>query len=133
MSAERPKFDRYVPGRHAIEAYGSGGFRFAGMSHVGSILATPKGIGAVDIGNARDLAPAILAPLFAELAAEPGSVEFLVIGQGERMAPLPRAFKDCLRAAGLRFEAMATGPAARVYNVMMDENRRVAALLIAAP
>ncbi len=133
MSAERPKLDRYVPGRHAIEAYGSGGFRFAGMSHIGSILATPKGIGAVDIGDARDLVPAILAPLFAELAAEPGSVEFLVIGQGERMAPLPSAFKDRLRVAGLRFEAMATGPAARVYNVMMDENRRVAALLIAAP
>ncbi len=133
MSAERPKFDRYVPGRHVIEAYGAGGFRFAGMSHIGSILATPKGVGAVDVADARDLAPSMLAPLFAELQAEPGSVEFLVIGQGERMAPLPPEFKASLRAAGLRFEAMATGPAARVYNVMTDENRRVAALLVAAP
>ncbi len=49
------------------------------------------------------------------------------------MAPLAPALQARLRAAGLRFEAMATGPASRVYNVMMDENRRVAALLIAAP
>ena len=133
MSAPRATFERYVPGRHAIEAYGAGGFRFAGMSHVGSILATPKGVGAIDIADPRDLSRATLAPLLAELAAEPGSVEFLVIGLGERMTPLAGAFKDSLRAAGLRFEAMATGPAARVYNVMMDENRRVAALLIAAP
>lgn len=133
MSAPRAPFDRYVPGRHAIEAYGAGGFRFAGMSHVGSILATPKGIAAIDLIGPDDLAPATLAPLFAELAAEPGSVEFLVIGLGARMAPLAPALKDRLRAAGLRFEAMATGPAARVYNVLMDENRRVAALLIAAP
>lgn len=132
MSAGR-KFDRYVPGRYAIEAYGAGGFRFAEMSHIGSILVTPKGIGAVDVSDARDLTPAVLAPLFEELKAAPGSVEFLVIGQGEQMAPLPPALKDSLRAAGLRFEAMATGPAARVYNVMMDENCRVAALLIAAP
>jgi uncharacterized protein len=38
-----------------------------------------------------------------------------------------------LNQAGLRFEAMATGPALRVYNVMQSEGRRVAAALIAAP
>jgi uncharacterized protein len=133
VSAPRAPFEGYVPGRYAIEAYGAGGFRFAGMSHIGSILATPKGIGAVGATDPGDLGPETLAPLFAELAAEPGAVEFLVIGTGERMSPLRPALKARLRAAGLRFEAMATGPAARVYNVMMDEKRRVAALLVAAP
>ncbi len=133
MSAPRSLHEAYVPGRHAIEAYGAGGFRFAGLSHVGSILATPKGVGAVAIGAPSEIDAAALAPLFAELAAEPGSIEFLVIGTGARMAPVAPALKESLRAAGLRFEAMATGPATRVYNVMMDENRRVAALLIAAP
>ncbi|MGD1038216.1 MAG: Mth938-like domain-containing protein [Roseiarcus sp.] len=132
MSAPRPP-RAYVPGRHAIEAYGAGGFRFAGMSHVGSILATPKGVGAVAITTLADLDADALAPLFAELAAEPGSIEFLVIGAGARRAPLAPALEEHLRAAGLRFEAMATGPAARVYNVMIEENRRVAALLVAAP
>ncbi len=133
MSAPRLLLQGYVPGRHPIEAYGAGGFRFAGMSHVGSILATPKGVRAVAIAALADVDAAALAPLFAELAAEPGSIEFLVIGTGARMAPLAPALKVRLRAAGLRFEAMATGSAARVYNVTMDENRRVAALLVAAP
>ena len=133
MSAPRSLRPGYAPGRHAIEGYGAGGFRFAGLSHVGSILATPKGVGAAAIGAAAEIDAAALAPLFAELDAEPGSIEFLVIGTGAHMAPLAPALQARLRAAGLGFEAMATGPAARVYNVMIGENRRVAALLIAAP
>jgi len=123
----------YVPGRHAIEAYGAGGFRFAGLSHVGSILATPKGVAAVAVQTPDAIDAAALAPLFAELEADPGSIEYVVIGAGARMAALAPALKDRLRAAGLRFEVMATGPATRVYNVMMDENRRVAGLFLAAP
>jgi uncharacterized protein len=131
VSAPSPR--AYVPGRHAIEAYGAGGFRFAGLSHVGSILATPKGVGAVAIRAPSEIDADALAPLFAELEAGPGSIEFVVIGTGARAAPLAPALEDRLGAAGLRFEAMATGPALRVYNVMIDENRRVAAVLLAAP
>ena len=49
------------------------------------------------------------------------------------MALVPKSLGAALRAAGVRFEAMATGPALRVYNVMRSEDRRVAAVLIAAP
>ena len=49
------------------------------------------------------------------------------------MALLSAPVKARLGEAGLRVEAMATGPAARVYNVLVGENRRVAAALIAAP
>jgi uncharacterized protein len=49
------------------------------------------------------------------------------------MAPVGRPLQEAVKRAGLRFEAMATGPAVRVYNVMQSENRRVAAALIAAP
>jgi len=123
----------YVPGRHALEAYGSGGFRFAGMSHVGSILATPSGVGAIAATNLSEIGEATLAPLFAELDAAPGSIEFLIIGAGVKLAAPSPIVQARLRAAGLRFETMATGPAARVYNVLIDERRRVAALLIAVP
>ncbi len=123
----------FAPGAHVIEAYGQGGFRFAGMSHVGSILATPKGVSAVAAASVGELGDDDLARLFAELAAEPGVVEYVVIGTGETMRPAPAPLAAELRARGIGFEAMATGPAARVYNVMIDEGRRVAALLIAAP
>ena len=118
----------FAPGAHLIEAFGGGGFRFAGMSHVGSILATPKGV-----SDVADLDVPALARLFAELDAAPGSVEFVVIGTGAKFARPPAALADALRARGLRFEAMATGPASRIYNVMIGEGRRVAALLVAAP
>jgi uncharacterized protein len=123
----------YVPGRHAIEAYGAGGFRFAGMSHRGSILATPTGVRAVAAISLAEIDADTLQPLFDEMAAQPRSIEFLVIGTGEKFILIGAGLRDRLRKAKLRFEGMATGPATRVYNVMLGEDRRVAALLIAAP
>ena len=121
----------FVPGRHAIESYGNGGFRFAGMSHLGSILATPRGISAVAAVSIASLGVEGLASLFAELEAAPGSIELLVLGTGASHAELPEAVAQSLRASGVRFETMATGPAARIYNVLVEEGRRVGALLIA--
>jgi uncharacterized protein len=123
----------FTPGSHPIAAHGHGAFAFAGMSHAGSILATPQGVRAIEATSVDDLDASALAPLIAECAEKPGSIEFLVVGTGARMAPIGQPLKDALRRAGLRFEAMATGPALRVYNVMQSENRRVAAALIAAP
>jgi uncharacterized protein len=121
----------FVPGRHAIEAYGGGGFRFAGMSHVGSILATPRGVSALAATSIAEVGDEALAPLIAELEATPGAVDLLVVGAGARPARLSETLVGRLRASGLRFETMATGPAAHIYNVLVEEGRRVAALLIA--
>ncbi len=132
MSAAPSPF-AFAPGSHPITAYGGGAFAFAGMSHQGSILATPKGVRAIDAETVDDLDLRSLAPLFAETAEAPGSIEFLVIGSGARMAAAPKALRAALHDAGLRFEAMATGPALRLYNVMRAEDRRVAAALIGAP
>ncbi|HEY4924432.1 MAG TPA: Mth938-like domain-containing protein [Roseiarcus sp.] len=133
MSAAPTGTDGFVPGRHLIDAYGAGGFRFAGMSHIGSILATPVGVRAYPALKPADITIASLAPLFAELAQNPRSIDIFVVGTGEKIALLSAPVKARLKEAGLRVEAMATGPAARVYNVLLGENRRVAAALIAAP
>jgi len=121
----------FVPGRHAIEAYGGGGFRFAGMSHVGSILATPRGISALAAASIADVGAEALAPLIAELEATPGAIDLLVVGTGASAARLSEPLVGRLRQLGLRFETMATGPAAHIYNVLVEEGRRVGALLIA--
>jgi uncharacterized protein len=133
MSAALAGGDGFVPGRHLIDAYGAGGFRFAGMSHIGSILATPTGVRAFAPSAPMELTAASLAALFAELVENPRSIEILVVGTGEKMALLASPLRLRLKDAGLRVEAMATGPAARVYNVLLGENRRVAAALLAAP
>ncbi len=132
MSAEAPRYEGFAPGRHQIDAYGSGGFRFAGMSHIGSILATPRGVRAIDATILAEISSATLAPLFDEMREAQGTVEFLIVGTGDKMQRLPPPLAERLRGAGLRFDTMATGPASRVYNVMLSENRRVAALLLAA-
>ena len=132
MSEAEPR-PAFAPGSHSITAYGRDAFAFAGMSHAGSILATPKGVQPIDATSVDDLDPVALAPLLAEIVDSPGSIEFLIVGTGERLAPIPKASRAALAQADLRFEAMATGAALRVYNVMQSEGRRVAAALIAAP
>jgi uncharacterized protein len=132
VSAAEPR-PPFAPGSHPITAHGGHAFAFAGMRHTGSILATPSGVRSIEATSVDDLDKGALSALTAECAENPGSIEFLVVGTGERMAPLPKGLQAALTRAGLRFEAMATGPALRVYNIMQSEGRLVAAALIAAP
>ncbi len=82
MSEADPR-PAFAPGSHSIAAYGQGAFAFAGMSHAGSILATPNGVRPIEATSVNDLDPAALAPLIAESAENPGSIEFVIVGTGE--------------------------------------------------
>lgn len=119
----------FLPGRHAIESYGAGGFGFGGMTHRGSILALPSGVYEWAPRAPEEIDAASLARLFAEA---PGSVLHLLVGTGERLAPLGKALRQQLREAGVVGEPMATGAAARTYNILLGEKRLVAAALLAA-
>jgi len=122
------KYSGFLPGRHLIEGYGSYGFHFGGMSHRGSILALPSGIYAWDVTGPEELSAVALAQVFAEPR---GEIEHLLIGTGDELRPLAKDLREALRAAGIRGEPMATGAAARTYSILLGENRRVAAALIA--
>lgn len=126
MSGQR--YDGFLPGRHAIEGYGSGGFSFAGMSHRGSILAMPSGVRAVTASDVAQMDADLLAPLFAE---PPGSINLLVVGAGAGFALPPRAVRDLLRSRGIGIDPMATAHAVSTYNILLGEGRPVAALLLA--
>jgi uncharacterized protein len=118
----------FVPGQHVIEAYGAGGFRFAGLSHRGSILALPDGVYAWDITSVEAVDPAFLAGKLAE-AAQP--VDILIIGCGARMLPPYAPQVLALKALGVNADWLDTATAARTYSFLLDEGRRVAAALIA--
>ncbi|MDX7953264.1 Mth938-like domain-containing protein [Lichenihabitans sp. Uapishka_5] len=118
----------FVPGQHGIDAYGSGGFKFAGMSHRGSILALPTGVHAFAATCFAEITAETLAPL---LALPRGAVDLLLVGTGPDLVPLAEPLRAQLRAAGIRSDPMATGAAARTYNVLLGEGRRVAAALVA--
>ena len=70
-----------------------------------------------------------LEPVVAE--AQVGGIDLLLLGCGARMAMVPAAVRQYLRAAGVVVEGMDTGAACRTYNVLMADGRRVAAALIA--
>ncbi|NKB49128.1 MAG: hypothetical protein GKS02_07165 [Alphaproteobacteria bacterium] len=111
----------------AIDGYGSGGFRIDGLVHKGSLIVLPTGFAAWDIAAFAQIDDAVLPPsLFAD-----GQIELLLLGCGETMQMVPRGLRDALRAVGTVVEPMGTGAAVRTYNVLLGENRRVAAALIA--
>lgn len=115
------------PGRAPIDAYGDGGFRFAGMSHRGSLLVIPSGIYGWEPADRLAVAAGDLDAAIAE--AE--NIEFLLIGVGDDMRPLAQGARQALREAGLRVEIMATGAAVRTFNVLIAEDRAVAAAFVA--
>jgi uncharacterized protein len=123
-----PRYSRFLPGRHVIEGYGNFGFTFGGMSHRGSILALPSGIYAWDVMGPEDLGVGALAQIFAE---PKGEIEHLLIGTGVELRPLAKDLRAALNRAEIHVEPMATGAAARTYSILLGENRRVAAALIA--
>ena len=117
----------HFPGRAPLDAYGNGGFRFAEMSHRGSILCLPSGIWAWPVVAAAEIDAAALA----RVIAEAGEIELLLLGTGPALVPPGPAVRAALNEARLRVETMSTGAAARTYNVLLAEDRKVAAALVA--
>ncbi|TGQ17371.1 MULTISPECIES: Mth938-like domain-containing protein [unclassified Mesorhizobium] len=119
--------EAHFPGKAAIEAYGNGGFRFADMSHRGSLLVMPSGIHGWEPADPL----ALKASDFDKLLAEADRVEILLVGMGKDLRPLPAALRAALKEAGISADPMSTGAAVRTYNVLLAEDRAVAAALIA--
>ncbi|MGE0846650.1 MAG: Mth938-like domain-containing protein [Flavobacteriaceae bacterium] len=117
----------FYPGRAPIDAYGNGGFRFAGMSHRGSLLLLPGGIHAWEATAFDGLDRAVLDLLRAEVEA----IDTLLVGTGATLVPLAPKLRVRLREMGIGADSMSTGSAARTYNVLLAEGRKVAAALIA--
>jgi uncharacterized protein len=117
----------HFPGRAPIDAYGNGGFRFADMSHRGSILCLPSGIHGWEPAEAATLGPGEFEPVLQQA----DDVEILLIGTGKDLKPLPRELRQIFREAGISADTMSTGAAVRTYNVLLAEDRAVAAALVA--
>jgi uncharacterized protein len=125
MASEPPR--GYYPYQAAIDAYGDGGFRFAGMSHRGSLLCLPSGMYAWGVTQPRELTLASLAPVL-EIA---DAIDVLFIGFGQGIAALEPAIRPAFRERNVIVEAVATRGAVSTYNILLAEQRPVAAALIA--
>ena len=117
----------HLPYPAPIEAYGKGGFRFAGMSHRGSLLCLPDGVWAWPVAVIGDVNEQALSPVFERAAA----IDIFLLGCGTDLLPLPLPLRERFRALSISADPMATGTAVRTWNILLAEGRRVAAGLIA--
>ncbi|HLV84091.1 MAG TPA: MTH938/NDUFAF3 family protein [Devosia sp.] len=117
----------HFPQQVGIDAYGNGGFRFAEMSHRGSLLCLPGGMLGWSVTTAAEITLESLTPVLASA----GDIDVLMIGLGHDITGLAPEIRAALRAQGIIVEAITTGSAVRTYNVLLAEHRAVAAALIA--
>jgi uncharacterized protein len=115
----------HYPGRAPVDTYGNGGSRFAGMSHRGSLLCLPSGIYGWEAG------PRIDRESLAKVFDEADRIEVLLVGTGKLPELLDPDLAAALREQGIVSDAMSTGAAVRTFNVLLAEDRAVAAALVA--
>jgi uncharacterized protein len=112
-------------GRQIIERYAPSGFRVSGVIHQGPILVFPDRTVAWDVATAAEVTSESLAPVI-----EHGGVQILLLGLGRSIGVLPSSLRAALRAARISLEPMETGAACRTFNVLVAEDRHVAAALL---
>ncbi|GHF26079.1 hypothetical protein GCM10017044_21170 [Kordiimonas sediminis] len=109
-----------------VEGYGDGGFRLMGRRFDGGVLVLPSGVFPIQANSLEevsldDLKPALEADILPEL---------ILFGTGDRLIPVPPMIRSYLEQRRIGHDPMDTGAAARTYNILMMEHRRVAVLLI---
>ncbi len=110
-----------------IQSYGDGGFTLSQQKVKGSVLVFPEHAEEWQVTDITKLTVADLEKVF---KAEP-AVEILLIGTGTKQVFIPESLRDAIRVGGMSVDVMDTGAACRTYNILLSEDRRVAAALIA--
>ena len=121
--AGTPRFDGQPP----IDANGDGGFRLERQRFEGSIIVTPRGLFPWGVTHIEEASAASLAPISDAI----GEFDFLIVGTGATTELLPREARKWLESQAIFSDLMGTSAACRTYNLMLSENRRVAAAIIA--
>lgn len=113
--------------RQLVQGYGPGEFKIAGIRWQGSVLVCRDATQPWPVRSPAELDLASLEPLRGAAA------DILVVGTGASFLLLPPELRRQIRDWGMVVEAMATPAACRTYNVLLAEERRVAAALIVLP
>jgi uncharacterized protein len=120
------KFTRELSGNvNIVRAYQSGSVRIGEQIMSSSCLFSADRL--VADWPPRSVNELQAAHFDAALAWEP---EIILLGTGARQEFPERAIYAAILARGIGFEVMDTGAACRTYNVLVSEDRRVAAGLI---
>ena len=114
-------------GHNLIQAYGDGGFAIGERRYTGSVMVFADRVVPWPVAAIGD----ITADSLSEAVTQTPKVEILLVGCGVRLLPVQPGLRESLRSAGIAADFMDTGAACRTFNVLLGEDRRVAAALIA--
>ena len=114
------------PQRQVIQSYGDGGFKISGLDHVGSVIVTALKTQSLNLASIAE----IDVQEFCEKVKCLGELNVLLLGTGTSiLAPNPILGAN-LQSLGISLEVMSTGAACRTFNVLVAEERLIAAALI---
>ena len=102
-------------------------FRIAGQVYEGSVLVFPELTLPWPVAGWEHITLDSLSRITAGEAAQ----DLLVVGCGGAFRPAPEGLKAGLKERGVALEWMDTGAACRTFNVLLAEDRALAAALIA--
>jgi uncharacterized protein len=110
-----------------IEAYGNGGFKITGERLEGNIIILPDSVHRFESANIETASGMHLEAILNNA----DDIEVLLVGGGQSTEFFNTDIENLLRSKGISTEYMDTGAAARTYNVLLSEERKVAVVLIA--
>ena len=114
-------------GKNIIESYGDGGFKVSGEKHQGSIIILPDYIFPWNISSFDEIATDSLE----DIISRHDQIDILLIGCGNEFRFMNNAIISELKSHNISVDSMDTGAACRTYNVLLAEERNIAAALIA--
>ena len=92
--------EAHFPGRAPMDAYGNGGFRFADMSHKGSLISLPSGIYGWNVTTPEDLTGAAFDTVFSEVQ----TIEVFLLGTGPDLVPVRPEVRVRFRERGIQID-----------------------------
>jgi uncharacterized protein len=112
-------------GTNVIRAYGNGELRINESAYRGAVILSASTL--IEEANIHNLDDLVAIDVSRVRALEP---ELVLLGTGARQVFPAAAFGAQFLRAGIGFEVMDTGAACRTFNVLVGEQRRVAAMLL---
>lgn len=115
------------PGKKQIEAYGGGGFKVAGQRIEGNIIILPDSVHSHNADSIENFSDKDIESIITNA----DDIEILLVGGGASTNFFSDEIERLIKSKSISVEYMDTGAAARTYNILLTEERKVAAILIA--
>jgi uncharacterized protein len=120
------RFTQDLAATQLIHGYRPGELLVNGRSYRGALIVSATDL--IHEDGLRDLEGLLSLDAARILALQP---EIVLLGTGDKQLFPPPTYVMQFLSRGVGFEAMDTGAACRTYNVLVSEQRRVVAMLLA--